>query len=159
MGTLNVYAGAAFDEGVSSVTATPSVNLGERRVWEGAEWVYCQNVGGATITTEKLVKVITGASGYSVSMTAPTDVAHPCVGACVNTQVTNASYFWALTRGFCTLETTNSTITGDIVPLGMSTEGGIGTYNGVVTNLAIGYAMNADTASAGSAYCFLRTGF
>lgn len=159
MAEMNVYGGPATDESVSQTTATNSVELGTKITWKGCDYVYCYNATGATLATEHLCALATGASGYSVVGTSTTDIATPCVGACVHEDVEDGYYFWAMTRGFATLETSNSIMTADYKAIGMAADGGIGVYEGVVTGLAIGFALNCDTASAGSAYCFISTGF
>jgi hypothetical protein len=161
----NVYSvSPVLEESVSQVTATNSVDLGTRVQWRGEEYVYCYNAGGATIATGNGVKFVTGASGDSVAATSLTDVANPCVGVCHQTEADSADYFWVMTRGFRNVVMVSAT-TADYVPIALGAGGKfvqhspltdaahVGTYN------VAGYAINADTAAAGSVYALINTGF
>ena len=158
----------ALEEGVSQVTATNSVKLGTRRIYAGESYVYCYNAGGSQVSPTFGVKLVTGASGYSVAVTALTDVVNPCVGIVKHATLTTATYGWVMTKGFNQLEThASSTITGDYVALSLGLDG---TFHEAVrtagTDIAqrytfavVGYGLGANTASGGSFYGFINTGF
>src|SRR5258707_684282 len=90
-------------ETVSGVTATNSVELGTRKVYLGEQYVYCYNAGGADIYPTYGVKLVTGASGYSIANTALTDVANPAVGIVRHATIAASNYGWIMTRGFATM--------------------------------------------------------
>lgn len=155
---------AAYEESISAVTATPSVDIGARRVHKGEEYVYCYNAGGAAIDKNLGVKLITGASGYSVAATSLTDVVNPCVGIVRHVTMAAGDYGWIMTKGFANVKYhANSTITGDYVAVGLSTDGrfGLAAFGTSVvgTNNVAGFALGANTASGGTFYAFIRTGF
>lgn len=164
MGDMTVYGGPALEESVSAVTTDPSVDLGQRRTWKGEEYVYCYNAGGTSVNVEYGVKIVTGASGYSVAGTGLTDVQHPFVGIMKHATLTTGAYGWVMVKGWNAVNTGNSTITGDFVQLGgavgVANKGlSVGLASGPGTNAAIGFALGCDTASGGSAYAFIKTGF
>jgi hypothetical protein len=162
MGDLNVYGYQnAFEESISAVTATPSVELGSRRVHKGEQYVYCYNAGGASIGSNVIAKFVTAASGYTVAGTALTDTFNPAVGVCKNAAVPDGSYGWFMTKGFVNVKA-KSNMTGNYIAIACGLDG----YalecpiTGTVgqTAVVIGHAMNVDTVASGAAYCFIRTG-
>lgn len=153
----------AYDETPSAVTATPSVELGSRRYWKGEEYVYCYNAGGAAIATSTGlgVKIITGASGYSIAGTSITDTVNPCVGVVKHAAIAAASYGWVMTKGFATVPAV-SNITGDYVALGLGAAGAFveQTNTSVAGSHAVcAYGLNVNTGAGGSMYVFVKTGF
>lgn len=165
MSVMNIFGYQnAFEESISAVTATPSVELGSRRIQNGEEYVYCYNAGGAAIDKNLGVKLITGASGYSVAATSLTDTVNPCVGIVRNVTMAAADYGWIMTKGFANVKYhANSTITADYAAVGLSTDGrfGLSAFGTSVvgTNNVAGFAIGANTASGGTFYAFIRTGF
>lgn len=152
-------------ESVSAVTATPSVDLGTRRIDAGNEYVYCYNAGGSTIAVSEGVKFITGASGYSVANTQLTSVANPCVGVCKHAAIAAGSYGWIITKGFTTmLNHPDSTTVGDYILLANGAAGcfrrsqpltdavGVGTFH------IVGFATAVSAACGGSFAGFIKTG-
>lgn len=163
MGDIKFYSPTMFDETPSAVTATPSVELGARRIWKGEEYVYCYNAGGAAIATSTAlgVKLITGASGYSIAGTSITDTVNPCVGVVKHAAIAAASYGWVMTRGFATV-TATSNITGDYIGLALEVDGKFADQpiTGVGASYAVcAYGLNVNTGAAGSMYAFIKTGF
>lgn len=163
---MSVYGGPAIEESVSAVTASPSVDLGQRRLHKGEEYVYCYNGGGADAQPTYGMCLITGASGYSVANTALADVANALVGVVKHSTFTAGSYGWVMTRGFTSLEAhPDSTITGDYVALAVGVSGTFHQVNPVTdavhvgTFAVVGHGLNVDTASGGSFYGCIRTGF
>jgi len=95
---MAVYKQGLFTESVSSVTATPSVELGTRRVVNGQEYVYCYN--GATAADKRLmVKPLTAGVDYTFSVTTVAGTI-PCIGTVANATIAAASYGWILTKGY-----------------------------------------------------------
>jgi hypothetical protein len=88
------------EESVSAVTATPSVQVGTRRLVNGNEYVYCYNDGGAA--NKGAPCILTSTSGYSFVITyataANTSVAF--LGLLNNATCAAGSYAWVCTRGF-----------------------------------------------------------
>ena len=158
---MTVFEGT-FEETVSTVTLNPSIDLGSRRTYKGERYVYCYNNSGEAITKEFGVKLVTGCSGYTVAVTSLTDAVHPCVGVAKNTSVSDTGYFWAMTRGFTNLHTSNSILTGDYQVIALAADGGFGRPRidaQIATAAGCGYALNANTASGGTFYAFINTGF
>ena len=163
---MQFFSATAFEESVSAVTATNSVELGARRLWKGEEYVYCYNADGGAIQPTYGVKVVTGASGYSVAATSLTDVANPCVGVVKHATLTTDGYGWILVKGFTRLEYhANSAITSDYFPVALGV-GGTFTQVAPITDAVhkgtfavCAYAIGANTGSGGSFYGFVRTGF
>jgi hypothetical protein len=161
--SMKYFSAVAYEESVSAVTLVPSVELGARREHLGEQYVYCFNAGGASANAGYGVKLITGASGYSVAQTSLTDVFNPCVGIVRHVDLPAAAYGWVMTRGFANVHSGNSTVTGDYVAIGLAVGGAFGNYiagTGVVaTNAVAGVALGANTASAGTFYAFINTGY
>ena len=157
---------AILEESVSQVTATNSVELGTRALWKGEEYVYVHNAGTAQISPTYGVKLVTGASGYSVAVTALTNTAHPCVGVVKHATMATATYGWVMNKGFTALEAVaDSTITGNYLAIALGVDGGFhesvpltdAVHKG--TFAVVGWGLGADTASGGSFYGFIKTGF
>lgn len=147
-------------ESVSATTATPSQQLGERVVHKGEEYVYCYNAGGGDVAQGKVVKLITGASGYSVAATALTDVFSPAVGVVKHATIAAGSYGWVMVKGFASVSPV-SALTGDYIALACGASGSVVQWaaTGATQGIQIGYALNANTGAAGSLYAFVQTGF
>lgn len=151
-------------ESVSNVTQTGNVALGTRTVYKGEEYIYCYNAGGAAIAPGNGVKLVTGASGYSVAATSLTDVANPCVGVCHNESFAAGDYGFIMSRGFRSVVMVSAT-TADYLPIALGAAGKFVSASpltdaaAVGTNAVVGYAINADTGAAGSVYAAIKTGF
>jgi hypothetical protein len=160
MAALNQHGGPALEEGVSAVTATPSVALGTRRQYQGEEYVYCYNAGGSSAAQKAVVKIITGASGYSVAATALTDSLSPAVGVVKHVAIGSAEYGWVLTRGFASVSPV-SAITADYVVLACGASGSVVQWaaTGPTQGIAIGFGLGVNTAAAGTLYAYINTGF
>lgn len=161
--TNNFFSPIGLEETPSAVTATPSVELGTRRYWKGEEYIYCYNAGGATIqTTVALgVKLVTGASGYSVAATSLTDVVNPCVGVVKHAAIAAGSYGWVMSKGFATVSVVTA-LTADYEALALGAAGafiGVSATSVGGTAAACGYALNANTGAGGSVYGFIKTVF
>lgn len=158
MAAMNVHGGPAVEEGISSVTATPSVALGSRRVYQGEEYVYCYNAGGASIAAAKGVKFITGASGYSVAATSLTDVFNPFVGVVKHVAIGSGEYGWVMTRGFASVAVVSAS-TADYKMLALGAAGAFIEASGTTTlgtAVAVGYALSHNTGAGGTVYAFFK---
>ena len=166
MAEMSVYGGPVLNESVSAVTTSPSVNLGERRVHKGNEYVYAYNSGGSSIIAEYGAVFITGASGYSVAGTLPTDTAGQLAGLVIHATITTGAYGWIMSRGFSAFNTGNSVMTAEKQPLGpavgVADKGvamGVVAANSLGTNAKCGVALDVNTASGGSGYGMFSTGY
>ena len=143
-------------ESVSNVTATNSVELGTRaKDSNGYEYVYCYNAGNSQISPGFGGIVVTGTSGYSVTITSVADGVHRFAGVCKHNTLTTATYGWLMYNGYANVESAaDSTLTGGLY-LALKADG---TFNniksaqtGVLQERCVGISDDgADTASAGS---------
>jgi hypothetical protein len=138
-------------ESVSAVTATPSIDVGVRRVYNGEEYVYVYNNGGAQ-ASPGFGLVVSALSGYSVTVSSTSG--QFAVGFVKHATLTTATYGWALVRGFLDGMTNGMASTalaaGDALQIaadGKVCKGETGPY--------IAAAMKA-TASAGTMSAFIR---
>jgi hypothetical protein len=96
-----------YEESVSAVTATPTVDIGSRRWENGCEWVYIYNASSNEfIDIGRGAKLASGSTSYSVdvAVAAPSTItAGILVGLCVNATITTGYYGWLMTRGFATV--------------------------------------------------------
>ena len=79
MAALGYYHGPSYEESVSQVTATNSVELGSRRWHQGEEYIYCYNAGSVSAPVRLGVRFVTAASGYSVAKNSSASVFNPLV--------------------------------------------------------------------------------
>ena len=162
---MTVYGGPVFEESVSAVTATPSVDLGSRRVWKGEQYLYCFNAGGSSINVDYGVRLITAPSGYSVAGTGVSDTEIACVGVIKHATMTTDAYGWVLTKGFTTIHAANSSFSNGPQNIGgqvtIANKGlGFGVASGLGTNIICGVkAQDGTVASTVSFYAFINTGF
>lgn len=108
MANASTYEGALYTESVSAVTATNSVVLGSMRHEGGRDYVYVYNGATEEIRPGRVVGLVSGATGYTVTPALPAASTVSCgIGFGVNVHATVASgrYFWACKRGFVQLET------------------------------------------------------
>lgn len=159
MSTLQYHAGPVFEEGISQVTATPSVQLGMRRFYQGEEYVYAYNAGGGAADKLDGVKFVTGASGYSIAATSVTDVFNPCVGVVKHATMAAADYGWILTKGFVNVNLVSAS-TADYKMIALGAAGSFIEASGTTTlgtAVAVGYLLSHNTAAGGLAYAFIKT--
>lgn len=82
-------------ESVSNVTATPSVQLGEERMYAGEKYEYVYAVKTIPVGYGA---VKTGTSGHSVAATGAVS-GEVCAGWCKHSDINLGSYGWLLTKG------------------------------------------------------------
>lgn len=101
-----------FDEGISAVTATPTVTPGTERYYDGCWWKYIYNIGTSTLTT-KHVCVCTGYSAGTVTISSVAQDGSISglkpVGVCVNADIDPTYYGWVMTKGVATLTSDGGT--------------------------------------------------
>lgn len=115
-----------YSEGVSNVTLTNSVALGmERRDDAGNRYIYCFNAGSSVIG-QGLAAIISGLSGYSVTVSSVTGTDGIAIGIARNATIPTAAYGWLMYRGFSgfTAAANDSFTTGD--PICLGTDGKMG---------------------------------
>lgn len=147
--------GPIFNETVSAVTATNSVEVGTNRRVGNDDYIYVYNAGNSQINPGYCA-VVSSVSGYSVTLSSVTSV-DLAVGHCKHATLTTATYGWLLTRGFAQVQlgANDSMVAGAILRAGVD-----GTY-AAATNATgnispiIGKAMGA-AASAGTATAFIK---
>ena len=145
-------------EPVSQTTLTNSVDLGTRRNWNGAEYIYIYNDGGASITSGYGVTCSLN-SGYSVTVSSVTQI-NVCFGVCTEKTIATAYYGWVMTKGYAqiVMSANNSAAAGDNIRMGTD---GLFAVNSVATGYiepAMGVAVQA-IASAASGKVYFRTMF
>lgn len=92
--------GPVVFQGVSSVVSAASKvkhRLGERVVFEGNEYCYVYNAGGAEIDQYHGC-VLSAVSGYSVTVSSVSAVS-PLFGVAAHVTIPTANYGWVLTKG------------------------------------------------------------
>lgn len=140
-------------ESVSNVTATPSVEIGARRVFNGEEYVYFCNAM-ASAATQGIAMTISGLSGYSLTRSS---LAGADIAVCFvkHADVPAASYAWGLTRGLVQAHFSSTMTTGVLVSIGL--DGIVQTYT-TATSFdpgILGKVISAATAN-GQGLCFVR---
>lgn len=140
-------------ESVSNVTATPSVQLGTRRVVNGEEYVYFYNNTGSSVTAG-MAMTCSGLSGYSLtrSTTADTDLV-----VCFNKHaaVPAGSYAWGLVRGLIQAEFNSTMVTG--IPITVGTDGQVKTFCTASGSYAVYLGKTLSSATATSfGLCYVK---
>lgn len=93
------YKQQIWQESVSAVTTTASVDLGTRRIVDGSEYVYCYN--GATVADKRsVVRPLTAGVAYTFSVTTTSNSVQPIIGVIANATCAASSYCWVLTKGY-----------------------------------------------------------
>jgi hypothetical protein len=92
----------SFEESVSAVTATNTVELGAQRRHGGVEYRYVYN-NGTTAVSPGYAVVISALSGWSVTISSVTEVSPP-VGVVVHATMTTNTYGWVATKGIVGVE-------------------------------------------------------
>ncbi len=150
--------GPVVEEGVSAVTASPSVELGTRRWEKGEEYVYCYNAGGGQASVNLGVKFVTGASGYSIAATSLTDVFNPCAGVVKHATLTTDTYGWVMTKGFVNVKLVSAS-TADYKMIALGAAGSFIEASGTTTlgtAAVVGHLLSHNTGAGGSAYAFIK---
>ncbi len=148
----NFYAQPVYSESVSSITLSPSVQVGAIRMENGEEYVYVYNDGGASITAGYGASPQSGCSGYSVTVTSVT-MADVFMGVCKHQTFSTSSYGWLLTKGFVSAKMVTAVVSGDMLIAGAN--GVFTTSTGAESAPVMGRAQ-ANTAAAGLALAFVR---
>lgn len=144
--------------GISMVTSSLGSNdpeVGTVKVEGGREYVFVYNDGGEDINPGYGCVLQSGASGYSVTVSAVTS-ADIVVGVVRHATLTTGTYGWAVRRGITNIEmnaTSGTVAAGDLIEIGAN--GDFNPVSNTTGNLApaLGKALEAIVSSAsGSAY-------
>ena len=136
------------EESVSARTATPTVQLGERRVDGGKEYVYVYNASSnEAINVGRGVKLASASTGFTVDVAvgAPSTLtAAMCFGVCQDATFATADYGWLLTKGHASaLECKLSTVvTGEAFYMG--TSGAFQRFSAAITDVVANQAVIAN---------------
>jgi hypothetical protein len=150
--------GPVFFGGISNVTSSRNSRdpeVGYRRWYEGAEYVYVYNEGGSDINPGYACVINSAATGYSVTVTAATS-ADLVVGVVKHATLTTGDYGWVVTRGITNVEM--GATSGTVAARGLIEVGAAGVFVPVSNTTgnkspAVGQALAAIVSSAsGSAY-------
>jgi len=137
-------------EGVSNVTATPSVQLGTERVYQGEKYRYVYSNGQIS---PGYGAALSGTSGHSVVATGVVS-GELCAGFVKHVTLTTGTYGWLLTRGVVDAYngmTNSAPADGDVVYL--ATDGKIRTGKGAPATSAtdfVGGCVLGKVLSAGA---------
>jgi hypothetical protein len=141
-----------FEESVSAVTATNSVQLGTERWHDGDRYRYMYNKGASTATVGQVVGLI-GSGGSTVSSLYSFTVdtvagTSDCIGVVKNADISNAYYGWVLQEGYVSFDTVTSASTAGY-GLGVGADGDVDTASNT-TGTIVGEALESvSTAGCG----------
>lgn len=146
-------------ESVSAVTATPSVELGTRRIDAGNAYIYVYNDGNSQISQGLMGRnPATLSSGYSVTVTNAASGAGGMfvVGVAHNATLTTGTYGWLMTRGVTYAVPDASAISlnsGALLTDGV--DGGFvsciaSAQTGVIQAIRLGVALNSFVTAVGT---------
>lgn len=118
MGQGHYGVGPVFFESVSAVTATNSVQLGTRLLYDGNKYVYVYNAGTTQISVGEGATV-SAVSGYSVTVSSIT-LADILMGVCKHVTLTTGTYGWLVCEGFAPAKAVPDTglVAGGMLSLG-----------------------------------------
>lgn len=118
-------------ESVSAVTATPTVDLGVVRVYDGEYYEY---VYAAKEIPVGYGAVYSGTSGHTVVTTGAVSGEH-CAGACKHAAISSGSYGWLLKKGVVDMKNAKASSAPVIdEPAYLGTDGGFINERLTITN-------------------------
>jgi hypothetical protein len=142
------------EETVSAVTATPSVQVGTRRLADGVEYIYAYNGGSAA--NKGCPVILTSVSGYTFVVTYATaaDRGSVILGIVNNATCAAASYCWVATRGIMGAYVVSAAVAAQDTLI-IKDGGGecrVATFTSSITQLAaggciVGRALEVNTAA------------
>lgn len=151
-------------ESVSATTATNSVEVGFRTIYKAEEYIYCYNAGAEQIVPGNGVRMATGASGYSVTVSSIVNVVNPMVGVCNHATIATGYYGFIMAKGFRNVVVASAT-TGVFVNLCLVADGKFNAQYPLTDAVHIGtfsvcgYAVSANTAANGPVYAKIGRDF
>lgn len=150
------FAGKSF---TTTSLGTNDPQLGQILRDGGKEYVWVYNAGGASGSVGTAV-IISGVSGYSVTVSSVTDLNGWMIGVVENNTLTTAAYAWVVMRGYTqiNMSANNSAAAGERLTLGTD-----GLFSRLVSantdtlrNSVVGVAMSA-IASGASGTAYIRS--
>lgn len=137
-----------FEESVSAVTATPSIQLGTERWKNGIKYQYVYNKSSSTASVGYAVVRIgangSASSGYSVTVSSVSRTGD-LAGVVVHTDIAAGSYGWVAVKGAVTANTDSGATAGYAVIMG--TDGKFISASGVTNPVHVAVALTAQTVS------------
>jgi hypothetical protein len=142
------------EESVSAVTATPSVQVGTRRLDDGREYVYAYN--GGSIANKGCPVILTATSGYTFVVTYATgaDKGSVILGTLHNATCAAGSYAWVATRGIMNAYIVSAAVIAQdtLIIKDAGGECRVATFTSSLTQLAgggliVGRALEVNTAA------------
>ena len=132
-------------QGVSTTVGTATAELGERKIFNGSEYLYCYNGTGSSVTQGALM-VMSGLSGYTMTRSSTESADLPMVCA-ANTSIADGQYFWGLVRGVVSVMSI-AVAAGDLI--GVGDDGAIKTAvtGSFPTGPIVGKALETTTGNA-----------
>lgn len=154
MANGSFYMMPAYAESVSAVTATPSVQLGARRMESGEEYCYVYNAGGEQIPPGYGC-ILSAVTGYSVTVSSLTQVGG-FFGVVKNATLTTGTYGWVVVKGFVPMKNgmaSTAMSAGDqVIP---ALNGAWAAHTATVNGVIQGFVVQA-TGAAGTAYGYVK---
>lgn len=146
-----------FGGGKSMVTSSLGANdpeVGTRKVFGDEEYIFVYNTGADAQINPGNGAVLSGVTGYSVTVSSTTS-ADFLVGVCKNATITTGAYGWLVCKGFTSVEmggTSGTVAAGGLLELG--DDGEFYPYSNTTGNTPpVGKAMEAIvSAASGQAY-------
>jgi hypothetical protein len=155
-----------FNESVSAVTATNSVELGTRRSEGGIDYIYVYNSGAATISQgygaylpSASMSAFAASFVVTVSNAASQSGGEKLVGIAHNADIAASRYGWVATRG-CVYASPDATATSanSGVELACGVDGGfVAAAVTLSTGLRIGLTLNSFVTTVGTGKIAFRS--
>lgn len=144
-------------ESVSNVTATPSVELGTRVNYKGAEYIYVQ--AKTAITVGCGTQAYGGGYSYTITNATPTGTSNIVFAGLVqHTTFSTDSYGWLLINGAGTFTSSLSIITATGQKVCVMALGTVGVWTPTHTTGAFaGYLLGAAVAAAVSCSVYVKS--
>jgi len=120
-----------YNESVSAVTMTNSVDIGSRRHEAGVDYTYIRNDSSEQLIPTRGCKLASASTGYTVDVAAAapaTFSASVLAGVCVHATMTASAYGWIATRGFVSVEADGKTSIGAGEKIWLSLSGTFARY-------------------------------
>lgn len=149
---MTVYRQQFFNEGVSAVTASPSVEVGMERTVGDERYCYVYNAGNSQIPPSYGC-TLSAVTGYSVTVSSLTNV--DLFGVVKHTTLTTGTYGWVMKKGFAAVEmgANNSAAAGVLLCPGADGTFAHATQTTLPFGMIVGKAMEAMASGAsGQAY-------
>jgi hypothetical protein len=135
-------------DSISGVTATASIDLGNRRYFNGEEYVYAYNNTGSA-ATQGAFMVASGLSGFSFTRSSTAAADFPMC-AVKHATVPAANYFWGLVRGSLYILSAATLPKGTVIGIGADGVAQTHLAGSFPTGVAIGKMLENASGSTAS---------